>query len=275
MKQLFIILFMLLCITHVHAQIRKDYHPFIEEGKVWVQEYNDEPCVTMLFTGDTIVHDHECVKLQWSISQKGETFSNSFALYEENGRVWFFYNKPLEEFDYSKEHQEISIPRLLYDFSSNVGDVLTIWKPDSRGYQQSCRAKVVEKKDIIIQEQEYHAHVLEIQNNNSSFPEPVQSRIIWLEGIGTAFSPVSNYYDDSNAYINWLHSCSVNDEILYSKDSEIFPYVKGLISDYTVQVLTIVDLKSINGKCFDLTGRRLTAPPAKGVYIKDGKKVTR
>lgn len=30
-----------------------------------------------------------------------------------------------------------------------------------------------------------------------------------------------------------------------------------------------------NGRCFDLSGRRLTAPPAKGVYIENGKKVAR
>ena len=37
----------------------------------------------------------------------------------------------------------------------------------------------------------------------------------------------------------------------------------------------MVNRKSVNGKSFDLTGRRLVAPPAKGVYIKDGKKMAR
>lgn len=34
----------------------------------------------------------------------------------------------------------------------------------------------------------------------------------------------------------------------------------------------IVNTKSLNCKWFDLTGRRLSTPPAKGVYIRDGKK---
>lgn len=36
---------------------------------------------------------------------------------------------------------------------------------------------------------------------------------------------------------------------------------------------SIVNRKSVNGKCFDLSGRRLTTPPTKGIYIRDGKKV--
>ena len=37
----------------------------------------------------------------------------------------------------------------------------------------------------------------------------------------------------------------------------------------------IVNSKSVTGQCFDLAGRRLTAPSSKGVYIMDGKKVAR
>ncbi len=36
---------------------------------------------------------------------------------------------------------------------------------------------------------------------------------------------------------------------------------------------SIVNGKSVNGKWYDLSGRRLSTPPAKGVYIRDGKKV--
>jgi len=43
----------------------------------------------------------------------------------------------------------------------------------------------------------------------------------------------------------------------------------------TISFTTMANGKSFNDKCFDLAGRRLTAPPVKGVYIKDGKKVTR
>ena len=36
---------------------------------------------------------------------------------------------------------------------------------------------------------------------------------------------------------------------------------------------SIVNRKSVNGQCFDLSGRRLATPPTKGIYIRDGKKV--
>ena len=42
-----------------------------------------------------------------------------------------------------------------------------------------------------------------------------------------------------------------------------------------INSLQMVNGKCSNGKCFDLIGRRLAAPPAKGVYIQSGKKVTR
>ena len=35
----------------------------------------------------------------------------------------------------------------------------------------------------------------------------------------------------------------------------------------------IVNSKSLNSKCFDLSGRQLSTPPAKGIYIREGKKM--
>ena len=46
-------------------------------------------------------------------------------------------------------------------------------------------------------------------------------------------------------------------------------------SDLLTDISPFVSHKSINAKCFDLAGRRLSAPPAKGVYIMDGKKRVR
>ena len=37
--------------------------------------------------------------------------------------------------------------------------------------------------------------------------------------------------------------------------------------------LLVPDSQIVNGESFDLSGRHLSTPPAKGVYIKDGKKI--
>ena len=39
----------------------------------------------------------------------------------------------------------------------------------------------------------------------------------------------------------------------------------------TIQAPQIINSKSVNRKCFDLSGRHLAAPPARGLYIEDGK----
>ena len=258
-------------LSSLNAQEDSDNRPFIEEGKVWIQEYNSEPCITMTFCGDTLVYDKKCKKLCWTIKQQETMYTSTYVLYEEKGRVWFFYDLPLEAFDYSNEHQDVCIPRLLYDFSSEVGDTLKVWQPDSRGYQQSCTMVVVDKKDVELDGKWYHAHVLTIIDEGNPILNHVNSRIIWLEGIGTIHAPISNYYDDSNAYINWLYSCSVKDECLYCKEEEIFSYVKVLMSNTQVPVLA-TPVSRISAKdYFDLSGRHLAAPPAKGVYIEGGK----
>ena len=52
---------------------------------------------------------------------------------------------------------------------------------------------------------------------------------------------------------------------------------KNIVESYFATNLSssIVNDKSVNGKCFDLSGRRLMILPAKGVYIEDGRKVMR
>jgi len=274
MKALFLLIFFLFSSIFLSAQEpESDYRPFIEEGKVWIQEYNNEQCARFSFCGDTIVYGHKCNKLLYTIIQGDDTFSSTYALYEEQGRVWFFYESPLATFDYSNEHQDLTVPRLLYDFSSQVGDTLKVWLPNSRGYQRSCIMKIIDKIDLDCKEKWFRAFVLDILPEGSFLAPSQKTRIVWLEGVGTIYSPISNYYNESNAFMNWLYSCSVNDEIIYSKDSEIYTFVMGLITNSFDHLPSIKTNIQPIPAYYDLSGRRLSTPPTKGIYIRDGKKV--
>ena len=50
---------------------------------------------------------------------------------------------------------------------------------------------------------------------------------------------------------------------------QYFKHIQG--TSGLAQVPQTVNRNSVNSKCFDLSGRRLAAPPARGLYIEDGK----
>ena len=90
-----------------------------------------------------------------------------------------------------------------------------------------------------------------------------------MEGIGSSSRPdmIFNYSDAF--YSSKLIYCTVGNEVLYFNEKAAqyyqIPIPASFFSPHTV------NSKSLNSKCFDLTGRRLAAPPKKGVYIKNGK----
>ena len=68
--------------------------------------------------------------------------------------------------------------------------------------------------------------------------------------------------------------------VIYVQRSEVEKFKK--VYSGTVLPLDYLNVRSVIDNmntstldCFDLQGRRLAAPPAKGVYIRDGKKVVR
>ena len=84
----------------------------------------------------------------------------------------------------------------------------------------------------------------------------VIGNLSWIEGVGATMDffgmlPLQGNY-------NSLVACEVNGEVIYQSATSI----QGIKSN---------TLNS-DGAIFDLQGRRLSATPAKGVYIQNGKK---
>ena len=91
---------------------------------------------------------------------------------------------------------------------------------------------------------------------NDSDEPLVIGNLSWIEGVGSTLDffgmlPLPGNY-------NSLVACEVNGEVIYQSATSI----QGIKSN---------TLNS-DGAIFDLQGRRLSATPAKGVYIQNGKK---
>ena len=86
-----------------------------------------------------------------------------------------------------------------------------------------------------------------------------------MEGVGSLTAPYWNI--PSSTMLN-LIACTVGDEVLFWGDNADS---WGLQRPTSISSLTRHTAPLTKG-CFDLSGRRLAAPPAKGMYIENGRK---
>ena len=95
-----------------------------------------------------------------------------------------------------------------------------------------------------------------------------------IPGIGWTDTPA--YFSETSAFSPVLVYCAVGNDILYYNprydqlDLSILDKINS-ITHSDAHASQAVNVKSDNDMLFDLTGRRLAAPPARGVYIEEGK----
>ena len=294
MKKLFFPFFLIIHTLVLNAS--DDYRPFIEEGKVWVSHqglptmpYWGEYIRYDYFEGDTVVGGNPCKKwIQEYVSINGGEFLSPegdrvyrfvVSAYEENRKVFFFF---------SGETQ----PHLWFDFGATEGDTLFVSVPyapfwESFGHNDDFYQigngsgyRIHFQNNIVIERWEemrmggHMQHVVTFTTTEWSLQDS-EKQI--MEGVGSTYSPdwVMSYPYGPFAwpYPNaQLACCYVGDEILY--------YDQEIVDAYRISLPTSIRTikkenpnKPVNR--YDLSGRRLTAPPTKGVYIEDGKKRVR
>jgi len=205
--------------------------------------------------------------------------------YEENKRVCFF-----QEGD--------TIPRLFFDFGAEIGDTLITQLAYARAFASALRWAEQEGGISGTQQYEdwYTDTLIIVKKQEQMYGERMQ-KCIWfdyiengkrqnsnwdfmMEGVGMLTAP---YWNSTSQTMFELLTCTVGDKVLFwAFNAEYFGNTRPT-SISTPQMINCRSAQSdashlekwSNGKCFDLTGRRLSAPPAKGVYIMDGKKVAR
>ena len=215
------------------------YHPLVEPGKKWTYRYNAllEYVWDYYYTleGDTAVAGKNCLKMYSDNRDNKGEIRYEGALYEENKKVYCFY----------PEKDEAA---LLYDFNCKVGDTLSKNSRDLIVLSIETIVGVVCKGEYYaLQVQEYD------EEKNDSV---VLGTLYWIEGVG-ATKDFFNMLPLAGNY-NSLIACEVNGEVLYQSSTAIQSVRSRLSNDHDA--------------IFDLQGRRLSATPAKGVYIQNGKK---
>ena len=264
----------------VNAQESNDYLSFIEEGKVWIvgdgMMWSETPyaILTYYFDGDTIVGGQTCKKWMCDVSSNSNLYLRHdirgahkcllAAIYEENKQVWFFREGEDE-------------PSLLYDFSGEVSDDGFRVGCFEEDYDTNCYIDyagtddriglryVSVHDDIMLQDESLRRWFATHKGDCEGYWTAIGYR--WYEGIGTMFTPELNVPHKVGEYRDILR-VSVGEEIIYEH-----PRAKEIIDAIRdIPASQIVNGKSLNGKWYDLSGRRVSRLP-KGVYIKDGRKV--
>ena len=255
--------------------------PLIEDGKTWRVAWW---CMNLPLShvydyavmGDTIVGGKTWKKIYCTCHTDIDKGTRTAYMdrpcrivREEDGRVYFLRSKDDTE------------GALLMDTHWEVGDVLDLYaaKDDYLGEKVSGRAfyggVYVKKTGTITNSGHTYrtwtlAYTCEdiIEEYDSPNPNPM-----WIEGIGEESHGISNDCLNDvfmNSRGTTLLECRVGDEVLYKYD---FPALEQLLE--AVSIITPSVSKNGSNTLFDLQGRRLTAEPQHGVFIKGGKKVAK
>jgi hypothetical protein len=233
MKTLLVIMSWL---SSLSASAQRDYRPFVEEGKRWNYitdyGYGDYSWYGYL-SGDTIMNGHNCKKY-YDVRDDGEPFFYA-ALYEENKKSYYY-----------KRDGVGPIP--LFDFSLEKGQTI----------DNNKQTYIVADIDTVFNSgQQFKRFYLQDINSDNSF--------IWIEGVGInedLFNPFRNLFGGITRVI----SCEVNGGTLFTEEGFYSPRIPSSI--HANEATAAPPKKSV----FDLQGRRIDATPAKGVYIRNGRK---
>jgi hypothetical protein len=230
------IIFLALCIS-VASYAQNDYSPLLKDGKKWSYDLwrgLESFSFHLFLDGDTTIADKRCLKLYKQYEKHESVASYLGALYEE-GRQVYFCETGRSEF------------WLHYDFGINKGDTFYL-------------GEMAVLKNSMMDFCGKERHVIYMKSNDNSYAA------VWIEGIGCIaglHTPVIIMGNEAE-----LKSCIEDGmEIFKSEDyTKVMNFVKSGISNINV------DDGRLSSISFDLYGRRITARPQRGLYIRDGRK---
>ena len=227
-----------------------NYHPFVEEGKIWHMQgslgspdsyYNFD----YFITGDTVISRHNCKKFYVYNELNSNKTEYKMAVYETEARVYFIPKGDVNSC-------------LLYDFRIPVGDEVVI------------NEVVHPERNIWIKNNEDRYFYINgtmklglLVNRVADTDNDVSSKNLpsgwWIEGVGSELGPLNTWLFDGMGSPLFI-KCEVNGNTIFDRH------------EFVTHVTAITRSKFNTKIVFDLTGRRLNSVPEKGMYIKDGKK---
>ena len=257
----------------MHKEPDEPYIPFVEAGKCWAtahfrtyasQHADDiETLSTYILDGDTTIAATRCLKLmRINVNIAADTSDTVYvaSLFEDDRRVMFF-------------PPGLSRAYLMHDFYATSGDTLLCYDCESQDWQSPRAERLARPVYAVVV-----GHTDEMLGDRRQkvcwlAPESVYANYdCWMKGIGDRHSPThaAGVISDNRAT---LLRCTVGNRVLYQlpKYDDFIDVIKDIMPSAHSGSTQIVNSKSVNRKCFDLSGRRIAAPPARGLYIEDGK----
>ena len=272
-------------------------------NKSFAPIYNGTIVEYNYFRGDTVVGKRTCKRWidDFRTLDGEKLLSFVTPMYEEDKKVWFFlegHDTPFLAYDFgAKVGDTISVvqPSTYYhtlNKKTNQEDLFFEWYSDSLivTSKEFKTIRGIHGKGCTV------TYFLSIRNIYAEYSKICQHRNYHLYGIGSHYCPYfcTSYAGQGNGY-HWLAYCVVGDEVLYADDEfanhcgiikptpathpEMFNSNTNCITPTQMVWSAQGDASHLkngkwsicNGQYFDLTGRRLAAPPAKGMYIENGR----
>ena len=270
MKRFCLLLILIASCFQLSAQ--DNYRPFVEEGKTWnyyvkattnwwdgkeTHLETEYVHTTLTINGDTVINGKNYKKVILDsdndfIYTFRDTSTFVFGVIREENKKVYFINYFLElDTDYFPE-------RLIYDFNLKAGDSFTE-DYGSDYYRLNMKLESIEENE---------GRRIYIFSTNKDWVPVMQ----WVEGAGgfhglglEQILPIQTCFDCTR-YTFLSLSCYLGDECLctFDENGNLVSGIEGVKTDVDKD-------KSV----YDLQGRRLSAEPSHGIYIKDGKKVAR
>ncbi|MBR2235719.1 MAG: hypothetical protein IJ892_11780 [Prevotella sp.] len=215
--------------------------------------------------GDTLIYNETWKKVFFS--KEGQEDSYFAAMREEGQKVYAIASG-------------CDTPRLLYDFSLQVGDTpicisesklcgafdCLIESTESLNYDDWYTRMELKHIDVInVNGQERRRFIFEsdysaCSRKLSDFSYPA---LVWVEGIGSCGGPFLSW---SKPTPESRLTCYLDGNVIFEDEDFYVPGATDDINQHTSVYAFGKDEK------YDLQGRRIDATPAKGVYIRNGRK---
>jgi len=207
------------------------YRPLVERGKVWRTAYgpdveNAHNFYEYWFLGNVTVDGKECYLLgrsELAFNEGGVFYPIDTicvgALYEEGQKVYVAYAFGEERrYGYFNSNYFLESPVLLYDFASPVGTEIKLLQNGPKfSYIIADKSKGLSSfyQDMYNMTFNGNCTFVGIKLNDNIIED--EPSTVWLEGVGSRFSPLDNIYFPYGYMAERLLTCSVGDEILYMK----------------------------------------------------------
>ncbi len=252
----------------------------VRGGMSWIQEYSLGSSVSPEYRKSESRHfyfkqseapvdigGHSCRMLYASLLGEEQNEHIIAALYEEDGRVYFYPYSGAEE------------SCLLYDFQAKEGDELTVGTLDyEHDYEKErsvkmtlCKVAKVSEEDVAGVKRRclYICEAFNVEGGATVYSK--ESDFCWIEGIGSTRGV------EANISFDWYEGTPHQKllECTYagangSDPSKIYDWEEFFNSTFVSDL--DIPLSSGDQPLYDLSGRPASFP-SKGIYIRNGKKV--